>query len=877
MVAARPGDKQMGKPSFGKAGRSHRQPQSRGARSALHSRGGRVSILLAASCLVIFAVQLAAAPTAKVPGPAMKKDKKPAAAAKVPKSFIATVRVVLSGDTFQANYNGRRVIVQFDAVDAPERGQPHSEAARNSLAAKIQGKVVRVEPVRGDFDGGFIARVWLEKRSVNKQMVADGLAWHLPDVRSKALDKAEARAKETRAGLWRSEAPLPPWEYRAKLVADAVANGEEVDEGAVDGETRVKPLPLAKKPGRARAGGAAEAEVREAAERFLAAAKKGDKAKVKESLTEKSRKSFDSQPFALDGANTSYTIDQVQVEKQQAQVAVRFEVDGSTDNADLHLRREDGRWRVFGLQMAAKGNEQAIALNFEQPGGTLDNLGGSAADVALASVEDNAGPVRLDSDTRKRLKKGGLLEKLDPKIEQLLTEYRRALEEFAVMIKSARDVDTLQSLFDAPQNPFTRFAPQFLDVARGAPKSAAGFQALCIVCEMMIYDRSRKGPDFLTEARDLLATNHLKTDDLLLPIVFLILHPREANIPFFERVLEECPNKLVKGCACLAVATSLMGTEKEGLDAYADSTELIRLIEERKTRDDRIIAMLERTTSEFGKLELGETTLAKIAEPMLFERKFLMVGKVAPDIVGKDIDGKPLKLSDHRGKVVIVDFWVDWCPHCVRMYPHERLMLQKYADKPFAILGVNCDTRERYQQVLAQRKVTWPSFYDGPGGPIAERWNVEGYPTVYVLNADGVIFYKDWSIDGLERAVETLIRNPHALPGPNPGEVRVIVPPAAVPPAAAGASPSATVPPAPPPPATQGAGAAPAPSATPAANGPAVPSNSQATGAMRRSRGVAAGFPSGKLAFARGSDSRTNVEDFRIHGRFFIDTFFRDA
>ena len=878
----------MGK-AVGKSGRSHRRaPLLHPPRRAGLTRGGRWSILLAAICVAVFAVQLIAAPTAKVPGPASKKEKK-SAAAKVPKSFIAAVRVVLSGDTFQVNYNGRRVIVQFDAVDAPERGQPHSEAARNSLAAKIQGKVVRVEPVRGDFDGGFIARVWLEKRSVNKQMVADGLAWHLPDVRSKSLDKAEARAQETRAGLWRGESPLPPWEYRAKLVAEAVANGEEVDDGAIDGETRVKPLPLAKKQGRGRASGAAEAEVREAAERFLAAAKKGDKSRIKETLTEKSRKAFDSQPFALEGANTSYTIDQVYLEKQQAQVAVRFEVDGSTENADLHLRREDGRWRVFGLQMAAKGTEQAITLNFEQPGESLNNLGGGAADVALASAGDEAAPVRLDSDTRKRLQKGGLLEKLDPKIEQLVTEYRRALEEFAVMIKSVRDVDTLQALFDAPQNPFTRFAPQFLEIARGAPKSAAGFQALCIVCEMMMYDRSRKGPDFLSEARDLLAANHLKTDDLLLPVVFLILHPREANIPFFERVLEDGPNKVVKGCACLAVATSLMGTEKEGLDAYADSTELVRLVEERQARDQRIVAMLERTISEFGKLELGETTLGKIAEPMLFERKFLMVGKVAPDIVGKDIDGKPLKLSDHRGKVVIVDFWVDWCPHCVRMYPHERVMLQKYADKPFAILGVNCDTRERYQQVRAQGKVTWPSFYDGPSGPIAERWNVDSYPTVYVLNADGVIFYKDWSIDGLERAVETLMRNPHALPGPNPGDVRVIVPPngaAAPPPGApgtaspggAGSPPPGTaipvMPPAAPPAAAPGAGAAPPAPASPPASNSANAANAQATGRGGRSRPAVARSPSVRLAIARGSASRIKAGDFRFHGRILIDTFF---
>lgn len=878
----------MGKPSFGKSGRSHRQSQSRGARSAPLSQGVRLSILLAAICLAVFAVQLVAAPTAKVPGPASKKDKKPAAT-KVPKSFVATVRVVLSGDTFQANYNGRRVIVQFDAVDSPERGQPHSEAARNSLAAKIQGKVVRVEPVRGDFDGGFIARVWLEKRSVNKQMVADGLAWHLPDVRSKALDKAEARAKETRAGLWRGEAALPPWEYRAKLVAEAVANGEEVDEGAVDGETRVKPLPLAKNRRRGKASGASEAEVREVAEKFLAAAKKGDKEKVKLVLTAKSRSSFDSQPFALDqGPKSSYAIDQVVVDKQQAQVAVRFMADGTADNADLHLRQEDGHWRVYGLQMAARGNEPALALNFEQPGEALNDLADGAADVALASAGDDAAPMRLDSDTRKRLEKRGMLENVDPKIEQLVNEYRRALEEFAILIRSARDQDTLQALFDSPQNPATRFAPRFLEIGRGAPKGAAGFQASCIVCEMMLYDRSRKGPDYLAEARDLLAANHLAAEELLLPVLFLLLHPREANIPFFERVLEECPHKDVKGWACLGVAFTLIGTEKEGLDAYADSSELIRQLEERKTRDDRIIAMLERTNDEFGKIQLGETTLGKIAEPLLFERKFLMVGKVAPDIIGKDIQGKPLKLSDFRGKVVILDFFADWCPYCAQMYPHERVMLQKFAGKPFAIVGVNCDVRERFQQVVAQGKVTWPSFYDGPGGSISERWNVAGYPTIYVLNADGVICYKDLRGESLERAVETMLRDPKATPGvPNVDKIRPAVPPATIPPAAV---PPATVPPTVPPfgagtpppatapPAAPGAGAAPATPtapATPPANGPATPSNPQTTGTARRSRITAARSLSAKLAFARGSDSRFKVEDFRIHGRIFIDTFFQ--
>ncbi|MBX9789607.1 MAG: redoxin domain-containing protein [Pirellulales bacterium] len=789
-------------------------------------------MLLTVGCLGLLSLQLAAAP-------ATKKNAKPAAkpaTAKVPKSFVAPVRVVLSGDTFQVNFNGRRVIVQFDAVDAPERGQPHAEAARNSLAAKIQGKVVRIEPVRGDFDGGFIARIWLDKRSVNKQMVADGLAWHVPDVASKALDKAEARAKETRAGLWRGDSPLPPWEYRAKQIADAVANGETVGEGEIDGETRVKPLPLAKNRRRTKAGGAVEAEVREAAEKFLAAAKKGDKAKIKEVLTAKARQSFDSQPFALEqGANSSYAIDQVVVDSQLAQVAVRFEAEGTSDNAHLHLRREEGKWRVFGLQIAARGNEQALAVNFEQPGAALDDLSDGAAEVALASAGDNSAPVRLDSDTRKRLEKRGMLEKLDSRVEQLVTEYRRSLEEFAVVIRSARDEDTLQALFDSPQNPATRFAPQFLEIARGAPKSTACFQACTIVCEMMLYDRSRKGPEHLAEARDLLASNHVKAEELLLPVLFLLFSPHEANTPFFERVLADSPHKDVQGFACLAVATTLVATEKEGPDAYADAAEMIRQAQERRQRDDRIVAMLERTTSEFGKVELGDTTLGKVAEPLLFERKFLVVGKVAPEIIGKDIDGKPLKLSDFRGKVVILDFWADWCPYCAQMYPHERVMLQKFADKPFAIVGVNSDTRERYQQVLAQKKVTWPSFFDGPDGPIRERWNVSSIPEIYVLNADGVICYKELRGESLERAVERLLRNPKATPGvpvekpappATPGSPAAPATPGAAPPTPGAAPSPSTATPSPP-------GATPPPPPQPPAANPAVPGDT--TGAALHS------------------------------------------
>ena len=67
------------------------------------------------------------------------------------------------------------------------------------------------------------------------------------------------------------------------------------------------------------------------------------------------------------------------------------------------------------------------------------------------------------------------------------------------------------------------------------------------------------------------------------------------------------------------------------------------------------------------------------------------VGAPAPEIDAQDFDGRPIKLSDQRGKVVAVVFWATWCPPCRAMIPHEREMVERFRDKPFVLIGVNND------------------------------------------------------------------------------------------------------------------------------------------------------------------------------------------
>lgn len=95
------------------------------------------------------------------------------------------------------------------------------------------------------------------------------------------------------------------------------------------------------------------------------------------------------------------------------------------------------------------------------------------------------------------------------------------------------------------------------------------------------------------------------------------------------------------------------------------------------------------------------------------------------------------------------------------MYHHERSLVKQLSNKPFALVGVNSDPdREKLKEVLKEKNLTWRNFWEGEegiDGPIATRWNVRGWPTIYVLDQDGVIRYKGVRGASLDRAIETLL------------------------------------------------------------------------------------------------------------------------
>jgi hypothetical protein len=94
------------------------------------------------------------------------------------------------------------------------------------------------------------------------------------------------------------------------------------------------------------------------------------------------------------------------------------------------------------------------------------------------------------------------------------------------------------------------------------------------------------------------------------------------------------------------------------------------------------------------------------------------------------------------------------------MYPHERSLVKKMEGKPFALLGVNSDIdKDELKKAMEKEKITWRSWWEGSQqGPISTKWNVTGWPSIFVIDAKGVIRYKQVQGDDLDQAVNTLLK-----------------------------------------------------------------------------------------------------------------------
>lgn len=173
------------------------------------------------------------------------------------------------------------------------------------------------------------------------------------------------------------------------------------------------------------------------------------------------------------------------------------------------------------------------------------------------------------------------------------------------------------------------------------------------------------------KAFEILLRDHIRSDKLV-PLCQSVSYGycREYET-FLRAVLEKNPHKDVQAAACLSLAHFLNG-RLQRLDLCKDQPELAKEFaglfgkeylaklqkQDREQAIQEVEAVFEQAAEKFGSVKLpGGDTVAERAKAELFEIRNLSVGKVAPDIEGEDQDGKRFKLSEYRGKVVLLDFW----------------------------------------------------------------------------------------------------------------------------------------------------------------------------------------------------------------------------
>lgn len=116
-------------------------------------------------------------------------------------------------------------------------------------------------------------------------------------------------------------------------------------------------------------------------------------------------------------------------------------------------------------------------------------------------------------------------------------------------------------------------------------------------------------------------------------------------------------------------------------------------------------------------------------------------GGPTPSLELKDLSGKPHKLQDYRGKVVMVQFWATYCAPCLKEMPSMVRLEKKLAGKPFAILAVNMgESNKEVQDFLAKMKVDFTILMDGDGNALGD-WKVFVAPSSFVLDPQGELRY----------------------------------------------------------------------------------------------------------------------------------------
>ena len=301
-------------------------------------------------------------------------------------------------------------------------------------------------------------------------------------------------------------------------------------------------------------------------------------------------------------------------------------------------------------------------------------------------------------------------------------------------------------------SPRSTFAPRFLQFAKDHPDSPEAVQALSFAL-VGGPDGYPKGDTTWVDTLRLIQERFVANPAIKDLCRSLAYAKDDASAAVLRAVLARNPDRDTRG---LAAQTLVRRVEQPAqfAEMIRSSPDNLKEYKERagKAKLDEMLAKGDRARSETNTLK--ESFRGEYAD--FFPT--VEIGQPAPEVVSHDLDDHEVRLSALKGKVVVLDIWATWCPPCRAMIPHEREMVERFKDKPFTLVSISVDTEKTdLTSFLVNEPMPWTHWWNGPTGGMVDAWDVYGYPTIYVLDAQGVIRHKDLRGDELEKAVEALL------------------------------------------------------------------------------------------------------------------------
>lgn len=152
----------------------------------------------------------------------------------------------------------------------------------------------------------------------------------------------------------------------------------------------------------------------------------------------------------------------------------------------------------------------------------------------------------------------------------------------------------------------------------------------------------------------------------------------------------------------------------------------------------------------------------------------LQVGDTPPDLLGTSQHGEQVRVSDHRGKVVVVTFWASWCGYCLKEMPILEGLQRAVGRDRMEVVAINLKEPPRtYRSIMRQLKDVGLTMTHDRDGDIAEAFGVEAVPRLFMIDKGGRLAYlhtgySEESLPMIVEAANALLRSPEGILLPAP-------------------------------------------------------------------------------------------------------------